>query len=122
MGTYQNLFAWQKSMNLVKKVYAVTKSFPADEQHGLIEQIRQCVISIPSNIAEGYGRCSIPDYINYLRDAISSIYKLQTQLEISSHLDYIEKKVCGRLFSQSTEIEQLLVTLIKNFSDQEASI
>jgi len=58
MKTYRALFVWQKSMDLVKKIYSATRSFPKEELYGLTGQIRRCAVSIPSNIAEGYGRHS----------------------------------------------------------------
>ena len=56
MGTFKDLLAWQKSLTLAKKVYQVTGNFPTEERFGLVNQMRRCAVSIPSNIAEGYGR------------------------------------------------------------------
>ena len=63
LKTYRDLLIWQKSMILVTKVYNTSKKFPNDEAYGLTSQIRRCAISIPSNIAEGYGRNSTNEYI-----------------------------------------------------------
>ena len=59
MKTYRDLQIWQKSMTLVTEIYKVSKGFPKDEVYGLTSQMRRCAISIPSNMAEGYGRNSI---------------------------------------------------------------
>ena len=75
---------WQKPMVLVTEVYKISKEFPNDETYGLTSQIRRCAVSIPSNIAEGYGRNSTNDYIHFLRIATGSLYELQTQMEIAS--------------------------------------
>ncbi len=59
MKTYRDLQVWQKSMTLVTEIYKISKGFPKDEAYGLTSQMRRCAISIPSNVAEGYGRNSI---------------------------------------------------------------
>ena len=69
MKTYRDLVVWQKSMALVTEVYEISKKFPKEELYGLTSQIRRCAISLPSNIAEGYGRSSTNDYIHFLRIA-----------------------------------------------------
>ena len=85
------MIVWQKSMRLVKDVYHATNSFPNKEVYGLTAQIQRSAVSIPSNIAEGYGRHSTPDYIRFLRVACGSLFEMQTQLEIALSLDYLEK-------------------------------
>ena len=83
MQTYRDLIVWQKSMSLVIMLYAETKGFPKEEIFGLTSQIQSSVVSIPSNIAEGYGRNSTGDYVRFLQIASGSLYEFQTQLEIS---------------------------------------
>jgi S23 ribosomal protein. len=58
MGTHKDLLVWKKSIELVTLVYQITQTFPKEELYGLSNQMRRCAVSIPSNIAEGYGRCS----------------------------------------------------------------
>ncbi|MBT9137546.1 MAG: hypothetical protein DDT31_00077 [Syntrophomonadaceae bacterium] len=111
--TYRDLLVWQKSMNLVTVVYQTTKTFPEDEKYGLISQIRRCAVSIPSNIAEGYGRKSRDDYIRFLQIAISSLYELQTQIEIAFNLKYLSKDTFGQIYELSREIERMLSSLCK---------
>ena len=65
--SYKDLFIWQKSMILVTKIYSITKTFPPDEIYGLTNQLRRCAVSIPSNIAEGYGRNSTNDYKRFYK-------------------------------------------------------
>ena len=83
--SYRDLFVWQKAMELVTAVYAIPKVFPKEEQYGLTAQIRRSAVSVPSNIAEGYGRNSTLDYTRFLQIARGSLYELQTQLEIAAH-------------------------------------
>ncbi len=111
--TYRDLMVWQKAMVLVTEVYRQTKVFPKEEVYGLTSQVRRCAISIPSNIAEGYGRNSTSDYIRFLQIASGSLYELQTQLEISMNLEYLSKGVVERLYSLSREIERMLSSLIR---------
>jgi four helix bundle protein len=78
MSTFKDLLIWQKAMNLVTDIYKFTRLFPKDEQFGLTSQIRRSSISIPSNIAEGYGRQGKNDYLKFLNIALSSLFEMQT--------------------------------------------
>ncbi|NQU03345.1 MAG: four helix bundle protein [Syntrophaceae bacterium] len=118
MKTYRDLVVWQKSMGLVTEVYEISKKFPKDELYGLISQIRRCAISLPSNIAEGYGRNSTNDYIHFLRIASGSLYELQTQMEISLNLQYIDRREFENLYELSREIERMLSSLIRKLRDR----
>jgi len=117
--TYRDLLVWQKSMAIVTEVYKTTQSFPKDEIYGLIGQMRRCAVSIPSNIAEGYGRNSRNEYIRFLRVAMGSLYELQTQFDISSRLGYITEDYYGQLFEASREVERMLSSLIKKLENKE---
>ena len=110
---YRDLIVWQKSMALVTEVYSITRLFPKEELYGLISQIRRSAVSIPSNIAEGYGRYSTNDYIRFLQIAIGSLYEFQTQLEIGLNLGYLSKDIFEKVYEQSREIERMLSSLIK---------
>ncbi|MBN2145529.1 MAG: four helix bundle protein [Candidatus Aureabacteria bacterium] len=112
MITFRNLVVWQKSMTLVTNVYQVSRAFPKDEFYGLTSQIRRCAVSIPSNIAEGYGRKSTNDHIRFLQISTGSVYELQTQLEISFNLNYITQPVFHEVYESSREIERMLSSLI----------
>ncbi|WP_396152929.1 four helix bundle protein [Flavobacterium sp.] len=78
MSKFKDLLIWQKAMNLVTDIYKFTRLFPKDEQFGLTSQIRRSSISIPSNIAEGYGRQGKNDYLKFLNIALSSLFEMQT--------------------------------------------
>lgn len=111
--SYRDLLVWQKSMELVKEVYLITKALPKEEQYGLTSQILRSSISIPSNIAEGYGRHSTNDYLRFLQIASGSLYELQTQLEICRNLDFLSNKSFEEVNEQSREIERMLSSLIR---------
>ena len=106
------MLVWQKSMVLVTEIYTSLKSLPKDKIYGLSSQIKRSVISIPSNIAEGYGRGSKNDYTRYLRIARGSLYELQTQLEICINLEFIDEIVVADMIEKSREIERTLSSLI----------
>lgn len=116
--TYRDLQIWQKSMTLVTEVYKISKGFPKDEAYGLTSQIRRCAISIPSNIAEGYGRNSTNEYIHFLRIATGSLYELQTQIEICMNLDYLNRGEFDKLYELSREIERMISSLAGKLSSQ----
>lgn len=82
-GMFKSLIVWQKAMELVKAVYALTKQFPSEERYALTDQIRRAVISIPSNIAEGNGRASNADYGHILSIARGLLYETMTQLQVA---------------------------------------
>ncbi len=85
--SYRDLLVWQKGMDLSVNCYRLTKPFPKAEIYGLRSQIRRAEISIPTNIAEGYGRQSTDDYIRF-RIAQGSTKELETLLELSNRVDY----------------------------------
>ena len=84
--SYRDLVAWQKARTLVKKVYQLTSAFPVVERFGLVSQMDRAAVSIPSNIAEGYGRATTQDYLHFLRIARGSAYELDTQLVLAEDL------------------------------------
>lgn len=86
---YKKLVVWQRSMELVKVVYELMKSFPRNEHFRLCDQLSRAVISIPSNIAEGNGRGSKKEFAHFLSVARGSLYETMTQLEIAANLGYI---------------------------------
>ncbi|KFI37552.1 S23 ribosomal protein [Peptococcaceae bacterium SCADC1_2_3] len=118
MKTYRDLQIWQKSMTLVTEIYKISKGFPKDEAYGLTSQMRRCAISIPSNMAEGYGRKSTNEYIHFLRIATGSLYELQTQMEISMNLCYLNRDEFDKLYELSREIERMLSSLIRKLSSK----
>ena len=118
MKTYRDLQIWQKSMTLVTEIYKISKGLPKDEAYRLTSQMRRCAISIPSNMAEGYGRNSTNEYIHFLRIATGSLCELQTQMEISVNLCYLNKDEFDKLYELSREIERMLSSLIRKLSSK----
>lgn len=117
MNNYKELIIWQKSMDLVVKVYKTTASFPNEEKYGLVNQMQRCAVSIPSNIAEGAGRNSDKEFRNFLGIANGSINELSTQLELSVRIGYIKESGKSEILSLISEIQKITITLIKKFSN-----
>lgn len=112
MKTFRDLIVWQKAMGLVTLIYQLSKSFPKDELYGLTSQMRRTAVSIPANIAEGYGRRSTQDYLRFLHISMSSNYELQTLLEIACNLKYLSMSSFRDTFEKSRELERMLSSLI----------
>ncbi len=110
--SFRDLVVWQKSIDLVEVVYSITKQFPVDERYALTSQLKRASVSVPSNIAEGYGRHSTADYIRFLQIALGSLNEVQTQLELGCRLKFVGKDAVTGAFSLCTEVEKMLVTLI----------
>ncbi|AKI96518.1 four helix bundle protein [Kosmotoga pacifica] len=92
MKTYKELDAWQFSMFLAKKIYEITKSFPTYEQYGLSLQMQRAAVSVPSNIAEGSGRNHKKEFVQFLYHSRGSLLELETQVELSKMLDYLDEE------------------------------
>ncbi len=106
-------------MSLVTEIYKITIKFPKDEIYGLTGQIRRCAVSIPSNIAEGYGRNSTNDYLRFLQIATGSVNELQTQMEIACNLGYITKETFDDTYESAYEIGCMLNALVKKLGSSE---
>ncbi len=98
--SYKDLVVWQKSIDLVKEIYELTRLFPEEEKFGLTSQIRRSAISIPSNIAEGWGRGSLRSCLNFLRIAQGSLFELETQIYIARELQFISDNHTEKLISE----------------------
>ena len=85
---YKDLNIWKRSIKVVEDIYKITKNFPKEEIYGLSSQLRRSAVSIPSNIAEGAGRNSKKQYIQFLNIALGSIAEIETQLIIAKRLNF----------------------------------
>jgi four helix bundle protein len=86
--SYKDLLIWQKGIEITEKVYSITNDFPTEELFSLTNQVKRASVSIPSNIAEGFGRNSTKSYLNFLKIFRGSLYELETQLIIAEKLNY----------------------------------
>ena len=118
LKNYKELSVWQKSYELCLKIYKITADFPRQERYGLTSQIRRAVVSIPSNIAEGYGRKTTADYIRLLYISYGSVCELETQISLAGDLEFINKGILGSVKNDITEIERMLKALIKSLENK----
>jgi four helix bundle protein len=118
LKNYKELNVWQKSYKLCLHIYKVTKRFPKDEMYGLTSQIRRSAVSIPSNIAEGYGRKTTLEYVRFLYIAYGSVCELETQMMLSGDLGYVGKESLQKLRAEIGDVERMLKALIKSLENK----
>lgn len=112
MNSYRELLVWQKSMTLAERCYRVTRRFKRDDQLVLGHEIRKSCVSIPSNIAEGFGRHYTAEYIHHLRFSNGSSNELQTQVELSKRVEIVTAEEAAILVADAEEIGRMLHGLI----------
>jgi four helix bundle protein len=112
MKSYKNLIVWQKSIELVERIFLLTKAFPTSETYGLTSQMKRAAISIPSNIAEGYGRKSHKEYLQFYAISYGSALELETQLIIARKLAFITNDTYLKNNNLLTEIIKMLYVLV----------
>jgi four helix bundle protein len=113
-GTFMDLEVWRAAMDLVTRVYRLSRHFPKDEMYGLKSQLRRAAVSVPSNIAEGKGRSSDRELIQFLCHTRGSLFEVETQLEIAERLTYITKEECEPLQREVARVGQMLNGLIRS--------
>ena len=113
-GTYADLEVWRAAMELVEDVYRLSTHFPKQEMYGLTSQIRRAAVSVASNIAEGKGRSSDRELIQFLCHARGSLFEIETQLEIGERLGYATREECGPLRCEAVRVGQMLNGLIRS--------
>ena len=116
-STFHDLRVWQEAMNLTEEIYRSTVDFPRHELYGLVSQMRRADVSVPSNIAEGKGRHSDPDFVRFLFQARGSLLELKTQILISCRLQYISKGRTRELCDIADGIGRGLNALINSFRE-----
>jgi four helix bundle protein len=113
MRNFKELDIWKESRILVKDLYLLTSGLPQDEKYGLISQIRRCVISIPSNIAEGSAKDSQKDFLRYLQISLGSSFELETQLLLCIDLDFLKIENTQTHLVTVERIQKRISSLIK---------
>ena len=112
--TYRDLIAWQKGMTLAELVYRATSAFPAEERFGLIAQMRRAAVSVPSNIAEGFGRGRNLEFKRFLEMSRGSLFELQTQAELARRLGWLQGGSLKRLRELMHEADAVLAGLVRS--------
>ena len=114
---YKELIVWQKSFDLAKEIYLITKSLPEDEKYGLTSQIRRASVSIPSNIAEGANRGSPKEFIRFLHIAAGSAAELETQLLLAEEIGLLNKSI-SESKEKLQEVIRMLYGLIRSLNNK----
>ncbi len=114
--SYKDLLVWQRSMDLVETVYRFTGSFPSVEQWGLVSQMRRAAISVPSNVAEGYGRQATGEYRHHLSIGRGSLLELETQVLLAKRLRYLQPADADSVLNEIEEISRMIATLVSKLS------
>ncbi|HWB20946.1 MAG TPA: four helix bundle protein [Phycisphaerales bacterium] len=112
--SFRDLVAWQKAFHLGIQLHRIARTFPSEERFALSMQLRRCAISIASNIAEGYGRESLPDYVRFLRIARGSLYEAETQLLFANELKFVSIEQLNIVQQQLDETSRVLGGLIRS--------
>ena len=112
--SFTDLIAWQEGHKLVLAIYKTTSLFPKQEAYALVDQMRRCVVSITSNIAEGFSRRTKKEKCQFYYMALGSTTEIQNQLLIARDLKYIGKEDFDKLANQTVYIHKLLFGLIKS--------
>ncbi len=108
---YRQLKVWQKAMDLTVEIYDLVKHLPKEETYALSDQMRRAAVSIPSNIAEGQGRNSDKEFVNFLSIARGSLWELETQIELCERLHYIDQNLKAKNLALTTQISKMLNAL-----------
>jgi four helix bundle protein len=114
MRRYEDLLLWQKAMQLAKMVYLLQKGLPKEEMYGLGDQIRRAVVSVPSNIAEGYGRGGDAEFKLFLAISRGSLFELKTQLQLAEGVGLLN--INDEVWNLIEEVGKLINGLVKRLA------
>ena len=120
--SYKDLLIWQKGISITNLVYTLLKSFPNEEMYALTSQLKRSTVSVPSNIAEGFGRNSVKSYLNFLKISRGSLFELETQLIIAENQNYIQdielfNKIMGLIVEEGKMINSYINKLEQNLKN-----
>ena len=116
--SYRDLDVWQVAVSLTELCYRETAAFPREEVYGLTSQIRRAAVSIPANIAEGYGRESTGNYVQFLKIAQGSLKELETLMIVSVRVDLLSEAASEKLLAECERIGKMLRGLIRALESQ----
>lgn len=112
--SHRDLEVWQEARKLAEVCYQGTGNFPARETYGLASQIRRAAVSIPSNIAEGHGRRSLPAYLNHLSIALGSQAESETQIELAGRLKLLPATSAEAILTKTGQVGRMLHALVQS--------
>jgi four helix bundle protein len=112
--SYRDLRVWQEAMTLAEQCYRYSREFPRDEQFGLTSQLRRAAVSVPANIAEGYGRDTKGSYVNFLKIAQGSLKEVETHTILAQRLSFANATSANVVLEQCDVVGKMLRGLIRN--------
>ncbi len=118
---FKDLLAWQKAMDFVEECYRLTQSFPSHEKFGLAGQLQRAAVSVAANIAEGQGRATTGEFLNFLSIARGSLMEAQTHLLIAQRLGYVKNDDVKRVLDGAADTARLLNGLIRSLKQKSSS-
>lgn len=118
--SHRDLIVWQRARSLVKMAYEFTSAHPRDEIYGLTAQLRRAAVSVPANIAEGYGRENQGSFIQHLRIAQGSLKELETHIELSVDLGFASESAGNPVLKECEAVGKLLRSLIRALQERES--
>ena len=119
---YKDLIVWQRARVLAEEVYRASEVFPKKEVYGLTSQIRRAAVSVVSNIAEGQGRLTRGEFLQFLGHSRGSLFELETQLTIAADLNYFRQEKLASLEEKTSEVKRLLNGLIDSLRTKDVSV
>jgi four helix bundle protein len=118
MRTHKDLDVWKKSIEMVTEIYKIATHFPKDELYGLTNQIRRAAVSVPSNIAEGAGRNSSKEFLQFLNYATGSLSEIETQIIIAHNLGYLKNEEKQNIDNILSDIFKMLSRLAQSIQNR----
>lgn len=118
MHQFEKLKIWQKAMDIAVLVYEISSFLPNDEKFNLIHQIKKCAVSIPSNIAEGSGRNSDKEFVQFLGIANGSTFELITQLILAKRLKLVNEDLIQPIINQLVEVSNMSFSFQKSLKEK----
>jgi len=112
--TYRELDVWKKAVDMVVLVYELTREFPPEEKYGLMSQMQRAAVSVPANIAEGYGRVHRGGYVHHLSIARGSLAELETHITIAVRLNFLVREKATILWNMTQDVGKMLSCLIRS--------
>ena len=119
--SYQELEVWQRGMELAEKIYLLTKAFPVQEQYGMTSQMRRAAVSIPANIAEGWGRTGTKEFQRFLQIALGSLRELETHLILSQRVGLSQEAQIKPLLEITTILGKQILSLMRSLEKRMAN-
>ena len=114
--SFKDLEIWKKGVTLAADIYAISKDFRASEIYGLTNQMRRASYSISANVAEGYGRESTKNYLQFIRTARGSLYELETYLIVANKLNYLDELKLKSILQKTEELSKMINSLIRKLN------